>query len=240
MAKPKRAKQPVPEQAVSLRELGIERWVPREVHRRDLHDAPYNPRHISDDAKARLRAILAKIGVVMPVVWNERTKRIVGGHQRIGELDGLVGHDNYTLTIAVVDVDEEREKDINLALNNAAAQGDWSLDKLGEMFAGGLRDYEATGFTPADIYQLYGEQVMEQAKPEDIATITDRFQQKRAEQEGAVQSFRAQRDNPHFFVVAVFRDQAERDRFLACLDQLAPADARAYIDGRILKSKLGL
>ena len=61
------------------------------VSRTELKNAPYNPREIDEKAKKRLKKVLMKIGLVEPIVWNKRTKNIVGGHQRISILDSLEG-----------------------------------------------------------------------------------------------------------------------------------------------------
>jgi hypothetical protein len=49
----------------------------------DLVPAPYNPRTISSEALAGLRGSVERFGLVEPVVWNRRTGRVVGGHQRL-------------------------------------------------------------------------------------------------------------------------------------------------------------
>lgn len=47
----------------------------------DLHPADYNPRHLADDALARLRVSLARYGVIKPVILNA-DGTLVAGHQR--------------------------------------------------------------------------------------------------------------------------------------------------------------
>ena len=49
----------------------------------DLTGAPYNPRTISDEAMKGLSASIERFGLVQPIVWNRRTERVVGGHQRL-------------------------------------------------------------------------------------------------------------------------------------------------------------
>ena len=54
-----------------------------------LAPAPYNPRAMSKVAAKGLRASLQRFGLVQPIVWNQRTERVVGGHQRIEALTAL-------------------------------------------------------------------------------------------------------------------------------------------------------
>ena len=76
--------------------------------------APYNPRRISDHDLKALQNSMATFGVVEPVVVNRSTGRIVGGHQRVkaAEAEGMA-----TLPVVYVDLDENQEKQLNLALN---------------------------------------------------------------------------------------------------------------------------
>jgi ParB-like chromosome segregation protein Spo0J len=55
----------------------------------ELIPAPYNPRAISPEALAGLRGSVERFGLVEPVVWNRRTGRVVGGHQRLKVLQQM-------------------------------------------------------------------------------------------------------------------------------------------------------
>src|SRR5437762_7801456 len=55
----------------------------------DLRPAPYNPRHAlkpKDPAYRKLAASLREFGLVEPLVWNELTGHVVGGHARLAIL----------------------------------------------------------------------------------------------------------------------------------------------------------
>jgi hypothetical protein len=80
------------------------------MNRSQLKAAPYNPRILSEAAKRKLRTGLKKHGLVAPLTFNKRTGNMVGGHQRLDQLDALAGTANYELDVAVIDVDEVREK----------------------------------------------------------------------------------------------------------------------------------
>jgi hypothetical protein len=101
-----------------------------EIHRREILNAEYNPRIISEKSRKKLKKILQKHGLVAPITWNKRTGRIVGGHQRISILDDLHRGDNYRLTVAQVDVDEKEEATLNVILNNQANQGEFDISAL--------------------------------------------------------------------------------------------------------------
>ena len=76
----------------------------------ELAPAPYNPRKAlrrSDPEYQKLRRSIEEFGMVDPIIWNARTKRVVGGHQRLTVLRDL-GH--TTAPTVVVDLDEQREK----------------------------------------------------------------------------------------------------------------------------------
>ena len=52
----------------------------------DMERATYNPRvelQPGDAEYETLKRSLEQFGMVEPVVWNERTNRVVGGHQRL-------------------------------------------------------------------------------------------------------------------------------------------------------------
>jgi ParB/Sulfiredoxin domain len=89
----------------------------------DLEAAPYNPRTITPQALAALKLSIEKFSLVEPVVWNQRTKRVVGGHQRLKAMRELGIQDTV---VVVVDLAEGEEKALNLTLNNDALMGQFN------------------------------------------------------------------------------------------------------------------
>lgn len=114
--------------------------------------APYNPRKIGKRELERLVESLRTFGCVEPVVWNRRTRHIVGGHQRVKAAE-VMGWDE--LPTYEVDLDEGAERQLNLALNKIS--GEWDdaklSDLLTEMFAEGI-DLELTGFSDEELERL--------------------------------------------------------------------------------------
>ena len=105
-----------------------------------LNPAPYNPRKDlkpGDAEYENLRRAIDEFGYVEPIVWNKRTGNIVGGHQRFKVLRDL----GYAeVECVVLDIDELREKALNVALNKI--NGAWDETKLAEL----LGDLDASDF----------------------------------------------------------------------------------------------
>jgi len=96
----------------------------------DLLVADYNPRVIKDEALEGLGRSLELYGLVQPIVWNKRTRHIVGGHQRKLALEkkGITETE-----VIVVDLPLDKEKTLNITLNNEHIQGQWDYEKLSVM-----------------------------------------------------------------------------------------------------------
>ena len=103
----------------------------------ELIPAPYNPRKISKRELERLKRSLNEFGYVDPVIWNKRTGYVVGGHQRLKALEELGVKE---VDCVIVDLPEDKEKALNIALNKIS--GDWDREKLFEI----LDDLDTDGF----------------------------------------------------------------------------------------------
>lgn len=104
----------------------------RRVPLTEIHPAAYNPRRITDAAKAGLRNAIERFGLVQPLVWNKRSGNLVGGHQRFEVLREM---GEVEAEVTVVDLSEADERALNLTLNNAAIQGSWDDGKLETLLA---------------------------------------------------------------------------------------------------------
>lgn len=120
-----------------------------------LNPSAYNPRKDlkpGDKEYQKLKRSIEEFGYVEPVIWNEQTGNIVGGHQRFKILLDL-GHTE--IDCVVVELDPQREKALNVALNKI--QGDWDETKLAELMAdldASAFDVELTGFDADEIAAL--------------------------------------------------------------------------------------
>ena len=118
----------------------------------DMERATYNPRIdlIPGDMEyENLRRSIKTYGMIIPVVWNERTNRVVGGHQRLTVLEN---EGETEVDVSVVDLDETQERQLNVALNKV--EGGWDNDKLAELLTQLGEDATLTGFTQQEIDSL--------------------------------------------------------------------------------------
>jgi ParB-like nuclease domain len=123
-----------------------------------LKPAPYNPRIVLQPGMPgydRLKRSLTEFGLVQPIIWNESTGHIVGGHQRLAILEA----EGITETeVSVVQLPLEKEQALNIALNNTHVGSDWDHSKLQELVAEltELPDFDATltGFSEAELREL--------------------------------------------------------------------------------------
>ena len=118
-----------------------------------LTPAPYNPRKVlkpADPAYRKLRASLEEFGLVEPLVWNELTGRVVGGHARLRILKEL---GVAAVPVSVVRLTEAKEKALNVVLNNHEAQGRYDAALLAALLEElrDLRAIESTGFDASAI-----------------------------------------------------------------------------------------
>ena len=119
---------------------------------KEMDRAAYNPRvelRPGDDEYEALKDSISEFGLVVPIIWNKRTNRVVGGHQRLTVEENL-GHTE--VMVSVVDMDEMQEKQLNIALNKA--QGAWDDGKLAELMNGLGERATETGFTLPEIEAL--------------------------------------------------------------------------------------
>ena len=95
----------------------------RRVKLADLKPAPYNPRRISPVALAGLEKSIEHFGNVEPIIWNETSGFIVGGHQRFKVLRSKRVK---TADVVVVHLDPQQERTLNVALNNPNITGEFT------------------------------------------------------------------------------------------------------------------
>jgi hypothetical protein len=196
----------------TLREAGLQSFQVVTMKRGELKKAPYNPRQLSEAAKRKLKAGLKRHGLVSPPTWNKRTGNIVGGHQRLGVLDGIMGTSDYDLEVAVIDVDEKQEKELNLLLNNTAAMGDWDMEGLGEMLKDSDIKLEGTGFDAADVFKMFGDDPLK-SRALDTEELARKLNEAR-EVYAKITAGNKKKNEEEFYLVVVFRDNDEVQEFL--------------------------
>lgn len=118
----------------------------------EINRAKYNPRidlRPGDEEYESLRNSLDTFGLVIPLIWNERTNTLVGGHQRLTVLEN---NGEEEVEVSVVNLDEMQEKQLNIALNKTG--GDWDEAKLQTLLNELGDDATETGFTLPEIDTL--------------------------------------------------------------------------------------
>lgn len=123
-----------------------------------LKPAPYNPRVELKPGMPeyeRLKRSITEFELVQPLVWNETTGHVVGGHQRLSILkqEGI-----KDVPVVVVSISLEREKALNIALNNEQVGGKWEMAKLQDLLRDLIElpdiDETLTGFDSKDLADL--------------------------------------------------------------------------------------
>lgn len=120
----------------------------------EIKAADYNPRkdlQPKDAEYKKLRRSIEEFGYVEPIIWNERTGNVVGGHQR---LKVLLEKGAQEIECVVVSLDDKDEKILNVLLNKV--KGRWDIGKLADLLqeldeAGAM---EATGFEDWELQSL--------------------------------------------------------------------------------------
>ena len=97
---------------------------------KELIPAPYNPRTISREELEKLRKSIKEFGYIDPLIINKQTGHIVGGNQRYKVLKELLG-ENAEIDVIIIDIDPEREKALNIALNRISGEfNEYKLNQL--------------------------------------------------------------------------------------------------------------
>ncbi len=118
-----------------------------------LKPAKYNPRKDlkpGDPAYEKIKRSMDDFGYVDPIIWNEATGNIVGGHQRFKVLKAEGAQEITCVVVHIENPDDE--KALNVVLNKAT--GDWEpaalADLLSELKTNGY-DLDSTGFDAVEV-----------------------------------------------------------------------------------------
>jgi hypothetical protein len=151
---------------------------------RDLSPSPYNPRKITSEKLRMLGKSMKEFGDLSGIVFNIRTGRLIGGHQRIKHLDPSWQitkreHMDKTGTIALGEIEtpfgvwqyrevdwlEKKEIAANIAANHQGGYDD--LPKLKSLLIeidDGETDMELAGFNESELERLIvGEEEIQEA-----------------------------------------------------------------------------
>jgi len=94
---------------------------------RDLKQADYNPRQLTEQQHKELVESLEKFGFVDPILINKNKSRknvIIGGHQRV-KVATMLGI--AKVPCVELDLSLEKEKELNVRLNKNTGEWDWDM-----------------------------------------------------------------------------------------------------------------
>jgi hypothetical protein len=99
-----------------------------------------------------------QFGYVDPVIWNERTGNVVGGHQR---LKILIASGAEEIEVSVVDLSPTEEKALNVALNKIS--GEWDDEKLAVLLKDLSHEIDSTitGFDQDELDMLLASNIQD-------------------------------------------------------------------------------
>ena len=133
-----------------------------------LNPAVYNPRkdlQPEDKEYQDIKRSIVEFGLVEPLVVN-KDMTVIGGHQRLKVLGEL----NFTtIPCIIVDLDKQKEKMLNIALNKIS--GDWDRPKLKDLLQEldtGEFDISLTGFGEQEIEDLMTEFHVEDINEKEV------------------------------------------------------------------------
>ncbi len=120
----------------------------------DISPADYNPRKTlkpGDQEYEALKNSLDRFGLAEPLIYNKRTGTLISGHQRLNVLKDSGAQE---AEVVLVDLDEQQEKLLNIAMNKI--EGDWDYKKLETLFSDiSAEDIQFTGFTEDELNNLF-------------------------------------------------------------------------------------
>lgn len=157
---------------------------------KQLSPAPYNPRKITDKQLQSLKKAMAEFGDLSGIVVNQRSGNVVGGHQRLKNLDpdwpiharestdetGTValGHIDTPwgqISYRLVDWSHEKEMAANIAANRHG--GDWDMAKLNlvmQELSETDFDIDLTGFDISD-FQFMDDDQLDDADQQNLGDL---------------------------------------------------------------------
>ena len=126
----------------------------KKIKLKDLNPSEYNPRKIAPEELEKLKKSITEYGYIEPIIWNETTKNVVGGHQRLKVLSKIIKPDEE-IDVVVINVSSDKEKALNLALNKISGEWDNELLKdLMQELQDANFDMELTGFDENEIENM--------------------------------------------------------------------------------------
>lgn len=155
------------------------------------------------------------MGLIQPLVWNERNGNLVGGHQRLKIMDSIQKGD-YEITVAAVNLTDKQEKEANILLNNSNLMGEWDNERLSEMFQ--EIDFEDVMFS-ADDLNILGVEVESKnmdAAPASVDAVVDEMEKIKKIKDARKRFSEEQQEEGRvdYTLTIVFKTPAEKEAWL--------------------------
>lgn len=233
------------------------------VLRSSLKDHPANPRRITDEAAKKIKDAMKDVGLLQPIIVNRRRMFVLGGHQRLHQLDKLQRYKedkpdtDYQLDVAMVDLDDKQEAKMLVFLNNPSAQGTWDLDLLADLSLGAEVSMTDMGFDKVDVEMMFdGDPRFEELFPDsaEVGESKDALAMMRAdgtappdsrpegedlkalkEERKGFNERRMEKANADFYVVVVCEDKKQKDELM---DALGISRGEQYINPHEILTKI--
>lgn len=127
----------------------------------ELCPAAYNPRRMDAEMLDRLAEGIKEFGLVQPIVANRNGATVIGGHQRLRAAQIA---DIKQVPVVWLDLDDQKEKALNLALNKI--EGDWDKDLLRHLLSEMDQDAAGlSGFATDEISELLADLAKDEFEP---------------------------------------------------------------------------
>ncbi len=214
----------------------LESFTMETIKRSQINLAGYNPRFISDDARARLKKGLKKFGLAQPLTVNRTTMTLVSGHQRLSIMDEEEKYpaNDYEIVVAMVELSLEEEKALNVQMNNESMMGEFDVDALNEMVTDGV-DINDLGFSESDIDILFSDNaaLMELLEDtEEVKESKDILNDIKKDRQQMVDGQKESNSADYYFTVVC----ASQDEKIALLKKMGVPDYESFVPA----SKLAL
>ncbi|MFB6349468.1 ParB N-terminal domain-containing protein [Moraxella sp. ZJ142] len=183
---------------------------------------PKNPRHIDEQAQKNLKTKMEEVGLLQPLIVNQKTGYLLGGHQRLAVLDKIErykdGKNDYELDVSLVYLDEKAELEMLVFLNNPSAQGTWDKDLLAELNLDFGINFDDMGFSRLDVDLMFdgdsrfaGSELFEDTA--EVQAVKADLQEIKEHRKESTEKLKQQNNIDYYFTV-VCRNQKEKAEIL--------------------------
>lgn len=227
-----------------MKKTDLQKYEMVSVRRSEIKEHPKNPRHISESAKKKLKDKMKQVGLLQPIIVNQRpdgTMYVLGGHQRLGVMDSLEryqeGKNDYELDVAMVHISEVEELEMLVFLNNPSAQGGWDTELLAEINQDFDVDFGSMGFDKVDVDLLFdGDSRFSDMFVDntEISETKDALREIKEHRAATNEKFK-ETNNQNFYFVVVCKDMKEKED---CLKSLHIPKYEDFVSGDAVLSAI--